>query len=79
MNSNQVKLAEDPVSFAIIYIVHYAQHFIHKFLKIFGKVDQGVLWQLNLIEVNTVDSLQNQLSSGIGNVYIEAIVAMEIH
>jgi len=39
----------------------------------------GVLWQLNLIEVNTMDSLQNQLSSGIGNVYIEAIVAMEIH
>ena len=53
--------------------------FSHKFLKIFGKIDQGVLWQLNLIEVNTMDSLQNQLSSGIGNVYIEAIVAMEIH
>ena len=31
VNSNQVELAEDPVSFAIIYIVQYAQYFIYIF------------------------------------------------
>jgi hypothetical protein len=31
VNSNQVELAEDPVSFVIIYIVQYAQYFIYIF------------------------------------------------